>query len=254
MMQYSYRYRYSIVKVDANVYVYEYEKYIFDPSFFSFQTKTIFIGKSKVCPMTEFSGAGDKIDFDGTTLLLECEDNEYVYISGLEFFQFKMADKIMDYIFLMGNNMIPYTFPVGDKYTYFLSSHYKIIQNDKIEEGTLLNATNDSSDPFDYHLGKCGVDSFKTLEHTQIQAFYPHEEDEEKEDGDLVAEDEGNEDLIESNYCNGTKEVVKIFNQKCVICYERDSVFRQCGHQCICGEYYQNKGDIDILKCVVCRT
>ena len=69
--------------------------------------------------MTEFSGAGDKIDFDGNTLLLECEDNEYVYFSGLEIFNFKTDDKIIDYISLMGNNMIPYTFAVGEKYTYF---------------------------------------------------------------------------------------------------------------------------------------
>ena len=145
---------------------------------------------------------------------------------------------------------------MGEKYTFFLSSHYKFIENDKIEEGTLLNATNDSSDPFEYDLGKCGVGSFKTLEHTQIHTFYPREE-EENEDGDLVEEHEENrEDLIETNYCNGTNEVVKICNQNCVICYERDSVyaFRQCGHQCICDECYQNKSDIDILKCVVCRT
>ena len=32
--------------------------------------------------------------------------------------------------------MIPYTFAVGENYTYFLSSHYKFIENDKIEEGT----------------------------------------------------------------------------------------------------------------------
>ena len=43
---------------------------------------------------------------------------------------------------------------------------------------------------------------------------------------------------------------------KSVLCLERDSIyaFRQCGHQCICEQCYQNKGDIDILKCVVCRT
>ena len=62
--------------------------------------------------------------------------------------------------------------------------------------------------------------------------------------------------LVETNHCNGTNKVVKIFNRKCVICFERDSVhaFRQCGHQCICEDCYQNKGDIDILKSVVCRT
>ena len=69
-------------------------------------------------------------------------------------------------------------------------------------------------------------------------------------------EAEEKEDLIETIYTNGNNEVVKIFNQKCVICLERDSeyAFTQCGHQCICEQYYQNKGDNDILKCVVCRT
>ena len=33
--------------------------------------------------MTQFSGANDSSSFDGNTLLLECENNEYVYISGL---------------------------------------------------------------------------------------------------------------------------------------------------------------------------
>ena len=72
----------------------------------------------------------------------------------------------------------------------------------------------------------------------------------------MVEEDAGNEDLIETHFTNGNNEVVKNFNQKCVICLERDKVyvFRQCGQQCICEEGYQNKGDIDKLKCAVCRT
>ena len=78
-------------------------------------------------------------------------------------------------------------------------------------------------------------------------------EDDISDVGDEVEEDG---DLIETSYTNGNNEVVKIFNQKCVICLERDSdyAFRQCGHQCICEQCYQNKGDIDFLKCVVCRT
>ena len=50
--------------------------------------------------------------------------------------------------------------------------------------------------------------------------------------------------------------MVQIFNQKCVRCYERVSVytFRQCGHQCFYKQCFQNKADIDILKCVVCIT
>ena len=209
--------------------------------------------------MTEFSGARDKNVFDGNTLLLEFENNEHVYISGLEITKFKTDDKIIDYISLMGNNMTPYAIMIGEKYTYFLYHRYKFIDNDKIEEGTFLNATNTSLDPYDYHLEKCGIDSYKKLEHSLIHTFWPgHGEDIEDEDDDLVEEDvvEENNDLIETQYFNGNNEVVKIFNQKFVICYERKSVytFRQCGHQCICEQCYQSKGDIDILKCVVCRT
>ena len=78
--------------------------------------------------------------------------------------------------------------------------------------------------------------------HSQIHTFYPNDEkDEEGGDDDLVEEDVETEALIETNYFNGDNEVVKIFNQKCVISYERYSVnpFRKCGHQCICEQCYQ---------------
>ena len=221
-----------------------------------FNQNTYLLVNQQNCPMTEFSGANNSHDYDGNTLLLEFEDNEYVYISGLEIFKFKTDDKIIDYISLIGNNLIPYAIMIAEKYTYFLDHHYKLIENNKIEEGTLLNTTNDSFDPYDYHLENCGIDSFKKLECNLIHSFWPgHGED---IDDDLVEEDEveGNGDLNETQYFKGTNEVVKIFNQMCVICYERESVyaFRQCGHQCICEQCYQNKGDIDTLKCVVCRT
>ena len=113
--------------------------------------------------------------------------------------------------------------------------------------------------PIDYHLNKCGKEVFKTIEADRIHTFWPGVgEYIENEDNISDVEDEVEEggDLIETQKINGNKEVVKIFNQKCVICYENDSVytFRQCGHQCICEQCYQNKGDFDILKCVVCRT
>ena len=119
--------------------------------------------------MTQFSGANDSSGFDGNTLLLDCENNEYVYISGLEHFKFKTDVKIMDYISLIGNNMVTYAIIIEQKYTYFIAHHYKVIENDKIEEGTLLNSTNGY--PYDYLLNKCGVDSFKKLERSLIHTF-----------------------------------------------------------------------------------
>ena len=200
MIQYNYRSKHLVV-IDGNVYVYKYERCKLDQPFLSFQPKHIFIGKSKICPTIEFSGANNSHDYVGNTLLLEFEDNEYVYISGLEITKFKVDDKIIDYMSLMGNNMTPYAIMVGEKYTYFVAHHNKFIENDKSEEGTLLNATNRSVDPYVYHLEKCGIDSFKNLERNLIHSFWPgHGED---DDDDLVEED-----VVETQYFNGNNEVV----------------------------------------------
>ena len=118
IMQYNYRNRYSVI-IDDDVYVYKYEIYKSGKPFHSFKPKPIFIDKSKLCEMTVFSGAADNIsDFDGNTLLLQCEVNEYLYISGLEIFKSMTDVKIIDYIFLMGNNMVPYAIINGENYTY----------------------------------------------------------------------------------------------------------------------------------------
>ena len=79
-MHYNYEIKYLVVIIDSIVYVYKNKICKFDPPLFSFPAKNVFIGKSKVCSMTEFSGAEVKVKFDGNTLLLECEDNEYIYI------------------------------------------------------------------------------------------------------------------------------------------------------------------------------
>ena len=73
-----------VVIVDSIVYVYKNKICKFDPPLFTFQAKNVFIGKSKFCPMTESSDvANNSSEFDGKTLLVECENNEYVYSCGL---------------------------------------------------------------------------------------------------------------------------------------------------------------------------
>ena len=69
MIQYNYQSK-NLDIIDGSVYVYKYKKCIFDQPFLSFKPKHIFIGKSKVCPITQFSGANDTSGFDGNTLLL----------------------------------------------------------------------------------------------------------------------------------------------------------------------------------------
>ena len=155
--------------------------------------------------------------------------------------------------------MIPTTISIEEKYTYFKSDHYKIIENNEIEGGTLLNSTNDSLEPFDYRVGKYGEGAFKAMECNQNHTCYPYKENPAEEDiwraqRYLVAWVGEEEALFEPDFCNGSNDAVQIFNQKCVIWYKRDSVydFRQSGHQCIIEICYQIEGDIDMLKCVVC--
>ena len=87
----------------------------------------------------------------------------------------------------------------------------------------------------------------------QIQTYYPNEEDEEEE---LKVWHRDEEALFKSDFCNGNNEMVKIFNEECVICFENPSVYavRQCGHQCICEKCHEKKRDIDKLKGIICRT
>ena len=81
----------------------------------------------------------------------------------------------------------------------------------------------------------------KKLEHSLIHTFWPGVGEDIKSEDDISdVEDEIEEggDLIEAQYLNGNNELVKIFNQKCVICLERDSdyAFKQGDHQCICQD------------------
>ena len=77
----------------------------------------------------------------------------------------------------MGINMTPYVFAVGSRYTYFISTHYKFLENDKIGEGLLINLSDGSLDPYDYHLSKNGLDCFKKLKNCNlIHSSWPGKE------------------------------------------------------------------------------
>ena len=114
-------------------------------------------------------------------------------MSEIENSKFKADDKIIGYTSLMGNNMRPHAIMVGENYTYFISNHHKFIENDKIEEGTLLNGTNKNLEPFLYHLGKCSVDSFKKLERSQNHSCWPHNVEEGK---NVDVAEEGEDDVL----------------------------------------------------------
>ena len=183
---------------DHIVSIYKIKTCRFKEPFLSFQPKNIFIGKSRVCRMTEESGALNRGQYDGNSILLEMssplecnslyvtssECNEYcfgetiqtefefIFLSGYEIVKFCTEDKIIDFISNIGNNMVlVYAIAVGENYTYFLSDHYNFIEHEGIEERTLLNSTNDSVDPCDYHVLKCEI-AFTELDYEQIHTLH----------------------------------------------------------------------------------
>ena len=198
--------------VNENIYVsvYKFKTCKFDQPFLSFVAKNIFIGKSMTCELTQFSGAGNNSGFDGNTILLECEDSKYICISGHEISEFTTSDKIIDYISLMGNNLIPYAFAIGEKYTYFIYHRYKFIENEKVSGSVLEMMTANSMDPYDNLVEKYDKDVFKRMEANRIHSswagrengriagYVTDEEDEEEED--IVFEE--NIDIRELEYTN----------------------------------------------------
>ena len=67
------------MQVSPSAYVvgfYIYEKCKFEEAFLVLKPSKKFIGKSRICKMTERSGACASSDFDGHTILVGSDDNE----------------------------------------------------------------------------------------------------------------------------------------------------------------------------------
>ena len=89
-------------------------------------------------------------------------------------------------------------------YIFFIDYHYKFIECDKIEEGTLLN----SPDPIDYHIEKCGKDAFKKLERSLIHTFWPVLGEDIEAGEDEIEEGEADVIIHEIENTDGSNEVV----------------------------------------------
>lgn len=99
---------------------------------------TIFIGQDE---------SGNKKKNEGNSILVKYpveSDNMYVYI-GNRIYSFKAFDKILSYHSPVGNSGVPYSYAVGEKYTYLMLDPV-YISNDDLEPG----------DPYEhfYHINK----------------------------------------------------------------------------------------------------
>lgn len=130
----------------------------------SFTPQKIFIGESPLNEMTEFS-AGHGPDFDGNSILLKMDTNEYIFICDM-IFSFKSKHEIITFVSPVGNNDVPYPYAIDTENNYyFLAEH---------ERNGVLKTTTDG-DPYHYYYDVIG----QIAEIEKIDCIYIGEDDEE---------------------------------------------------------------------------
>lgn len=118
----------KINKKEVRIYINN-PDYILSESYLvnTYQTEKIWIGKSPLNEMTEFSGGyGDR--FDGNSILLKLEDNRYVYI-GHKIKEFIHKAPIVEYVSPVGNSLSPYPYAIDKDNNYYLMVDDVIIKN-----------------------------------------------------------------------------------------------------------------------------
>lgn len=101
----------------------------------------VFVGKSPLCPMTEYSG-GHGPDFDGNTLLLkpEADENVYLFVASV-ITSFVPQAPIVEFVSHVGNNDVPYPYAIDSQGNYYL-----------LIENVWLEQSEDQEDPYtDYY-------------------------------------------------------------------------------------------------------
>ena len=233
----NYRTRYLVTFIDGNqISAYRHDLGNFKEPFLVTKASETYIVKDPDC---ENSG------YDSNTILVGGDDNEY-FFWGFEINKFSTEGEFVDFINFMSNSMTAFSIDVGEKYTYFIPNHCKLIEDDKVEEGTLLNESVINNDPYAYHLANCGAGAFKTVEYSRVHTYYLNKEE---DDVDEVLVEE-QEHSFKPDYCNGNNEMVKHLFQESVLSFEKPSGYalRQSWHQCVCENCNQNKSDVDISK------
>lgn len=104
------------------------------------QVSKVFVGKSPLIPMTEFSG-GHGPEFDGNTILLQKSEYEYIWI-GDKIISFIPYFPIVDYISPVGNNQVPYPWAIDEKGWVYLFVCDVVLTN--VPKSKLSN-------PYDYY-------------------------------------------------------------------------------------------------------
>ena len=103
---YNYRARHLLTIKDENqIEIYEHDICNSKEALLVIKAKEISDEKScfyEITQMMDYHISG----YDGNTILLGGDDNEHIFVFGIEFIKFSTEDKTMVFISLLGNNMI----------------------------------------------------------------------------------------------------------------------------------------------------
>jgi hypothetical protein len=136
-----------------------------EKAFKTYKPKKIFIGKSIVNEMTEFSGAIDNSKWDGNSILLEINEKtlEYVYI-GATIYSFTAYAKIIEYVSPIGNSSVSYPYAVDE-----LGNYYLMIEDIVLEKkDEIKKKIQEKSDPYKYYYDNSYMKGFENNEKLKI--------------------------------------------------------------------------------------
>lgn len=121
-------------------------KYDYNETFLAAQ---VFIGKSPLNKLTQFSG-GHGEEFDGNSVLIKLENEKYVFIGG-NIFSFNTPFSVVRYISPVGNNDVPYPYAVLENGDIYLMIEDTILLCTNKLQSFLADQTND---PYSYYYDK----------------------------------------------------------------------------------------------------
>ena len=105
----------------------------------------IFVGKSELNKMTEFSG-GYGAEFDGNSILLKVNDSTCIYI-GEKIMLFHTINPVVSYHSPVGNNDVPYPYAVDSTNNYYLIIEDIIVKSTQ----QLQNYLDNDKIPYEYY-------------------------------------------------------------------------------------------------------
>lgn len=134
----------------------------------TFDAKKVFVGKSPINNMTNFSG-GHGFEFDGNSILLELNENQYEFI-GDKIFSFTSLNKIVDYISPVGNSDVPYPYAIDENGNVYLLIENVVL---KSTESLKSHIENTNNDPYNYYYKLCVINKSKNADenYEYIESF-----------------------------------------------------------------------------------